>query len=53
MQTIRVKYHGGVFAPMEPVNIGPDYEAVVVSSKEDPGREESAECYQSENKRYI
>ncbi|WP_291321793.1 antitoxin AF2212-like protein [Desulfonatronospira sp.] len=54
MQTIKVKYHDGVFVPMEPVNIGPDYEAVVVvSHTEAPDREKSAEYYQGEAKRYF
>ena len=38
---------------MEPVDIGPDYEAVVVSRTQAYGREKSAEYYQSEAKRYF
>ena len=54
MQIIKVELQDGVFVPLEPVNIGTDYEAVVVvSRKENPGCEESAEYYQNEAKRYF
>ena len=54
MQIINVKLQDGVFVPLEPINIGEDYEAVVIiGAKRVKKREESVSALKSKARQYF
>lgn len=54
MQVINVKLQDGVFVPLEPINIGEDYEAVaVIGGKRVKKTEESVLASQSKARQYF